>query len=215
MIIQMDYEDNGLYAIKTNYNKKEKYHYIRYVVDEFSIDRAIEDIKGNKYVVALDYEGDIQYLNSLKERPENIPVIVTKELRDVNELSIAFLMQKLPNWVVVAIKTPEDFCDMRVVENLSNKFKNIRFCGGKFLRLPSCNIGCILRENIPEKIPESKINFYTEKCSCIISTMHIDEVQGLEYIYKKNVKSAEDIKPVIQQDSKKKAIDSMADILNL
>ena len=207
MIIRLDYEDNGLYAIKTNYNKKEKYHYIRYVVDEFSIDRAIEDIKDNKYVVALDYEGDIQHLFSIQE-PPSVPIIVAKEFQEINELSIAFYMQKFPDWVIVSIITPENFSDMRVIENLSQKFKNIRFCGGKFLRLPTCNVGCIMREDIPDKIAESKVSYYTEGCACIITTMSIDEVEGVEFIYRNDKQKVEEQK----EETKKKIINNLTDL---
>lgn len=211
MIIKLDYADNGLYALKTIFNKKEKNHYIRYVVDEFSIERAIEDIEDNKNVVALDYEGDIQYLNTLKKKP-NVPIIITKELKEMNELAISFVMQQIPNWIVVSIKTPEDFCDMRLISRLSEKFPNIRFCGGKFLRLPGCNIGCIRCEDIPEKIPDSKISYYTEKCSCIMTTMHIEDVSGLQYIYRSDMKELENKK--MQVDKKKRVIKSLDDLNN-
>ena len=42
MIIKMDYEDIGLVGIRTNYNGKIKSHYIRYIVDEYSIEKAKE-----------------------------------------------------------------------------------------------------------------------------------------------------------------------------
>ena len=78
MIIKLDYQDIGLVGIKTNYNGKIKNHYIRYIVDEYSIDKAIREVKNNnKWVVALDYEGDIQYLFNVQEKP-TIPVIFTK-----------------------------------------------------------------------------------------------------------------------------------------
>ena len=151
MIIKLEYQDIGLVGIKTNYNNKVKNNYIRYIVDEFCIERAIKDSENNKWVVALDYEGDNQYLFNIPNKP-NIPVIVTKEFKEINELSIAFFMKSLPDWVIVSIKTPSDFCDMRLVESLSLEFPNIRFCGGKFLRLPTCRIGCIQRDEIPAKI---------------------------------------------------------------
>lgn len=210
MIIQLDYSDNGLYAIKTTYNKKEKYHYIRYIVDEFSIDRAIEDIKDNKYVVALDYEGDLQYLFTLKERPD-VPLIVTKEFKEINELSIAFYMQKFPDWVTVSIMTPENFCDMRLIEVLSLKYPNIRFCGGKFLRLPSCNVGCIMHKDIPDKIAESKIQYSTEGCACIITTMPIDEVQNVEFIYREDKVKTEEKK----EETKKRVINNLEELFGV
>ena len=133
MIIKREYEDIGIAKINTNYNKKIKTHYIRYIVDEYCIEKAIKEAEENKWVVALDYEGDIQYLYRIKEKPKK-PVIVTKEFVEISELSIDFFMSYVPSWVTVVIKTSKDYSDMRMIEKLSKKYENIRFCGGKFLR---------------------------------------------------------------------------------
>lgn len=209
MIIKLEYEDIGLVGIKTNYNNKVKNHYIRYIVDEYSIDKAIKEIRNNKWVVALDYEGDYQHLYNLDERP-NVPIIVTKEFTEVTELGIDFFMSYVPNWVIVSIKTPSDFCDMRLVETLSNKYSNIRFCGGKFLRLPTCNIGCIQRNEVPAKIADSKISYYTEGCACAMVTMNIEDVEGVDLLFK----DKEEEKVAIKEERKKKIINSIDDLFN-
>lgn len=210
MIIKLEYEDIGLVGIKTNYNNKVKNHYIRFIVDEYCVEKAIKEAENNKWVVALDYEGDFQYLFNLEEVPK-IPVIITKEFTEVNELSIAFFMTKVPDWVIVSIKTPEDFSDMRLVDNLSKQYANIRFCGGKFLRLPSCRIGCIQREEIPSKIADSKISYYTEGCACAMVTMNIEDVEGVDLLFKE--KEAEKI--ILKEENKKKIISSIEDLLSM
>lgn len=209
MIIKMDYQDIGLVGIKTNYNNKIKNHYIRFIVDEYSIDNAIQNIKNNKWVVALDYEGDLQYLFSIDTVP-NVPIIVTKEMKEINELSVGFFMKCVPDWVIVSIKTPSDFTDMKIIEALSKEYKNVRFCGGKLLRLPGCNIGCIQRDEVP-KVPDSKISFYTEGCSCIMITMPIEEVEGVDLLYK----DKEEAKEIEKEIRKKKIISSIDDLLGM
>lgn len=206
----MEYQDIGIVGIKTNYNNKVKSHYIRYIVDEFLIDKAIKETENNKWVVALDYQGDLQYLFNISDRPKK-PVIITKELKEIDEISVTYLMNSVPDWVIVAVKTPKDFSDMRLIERLSKRYKNIRFCGGKFLRLPCCNVGCIQREDIPTKIPDSKIQYYVEGCSCIMPTMSIDDVEGVDLLFK----SKESEKEVIQEENKKKIISSIEDLLSL
>ena len=210
MIIKLEYEDIGLVGIKTNYNNKIKNHYIRYIVDEYSIEKAIKEVRNNKWVVALDYEGDNQHLFTLEEKP-NIPVIVTKEFTEVTELGIDFFMSYVPDWVIVSIKTPSDFCDMRMVETLSKKYPNIRFCGGKFLRLPTCHIGCIQRDEVPAKIADSKISYYTEGCACAMVTMNIEDVEGVDLLFK----DKEEEKVILKEERKKKIINSIDDLFNL
>lgn len=209
MIIKMDYEDIGLVGIKTNYNGKVKKHYIRYIVDEYCIDKAIKQTRGNKNIVAFDYVGDYQYLFTIEDKP-NIPIIVTKEFNDINELSISFFMKCVPDWVIVSIKTPSDFCDMRIIETLCSEFPNIRFCGGKFLRLPGCRIGCIQKEDLPYKASDPKY-FSTEGCACALLTMPYDKVEGVDLLFK----SDEEAKEVKKEETKKKIIDSIEDLLNM
>jgi hypothetical protein len=120
-------------------------------------------------------------------------------------------MSCIPNWVVVSIKTPNDFCDMRLVETLSKKYDNIRFCGGKFLRLPTCRIGCIQREEVPSKISDNKISYYTEGCACAMVTMDIQDVEGVDLLFK----DKEEEKVIIKEERKKKIINSIDDLFNL
>ncbi len=210
MIIRLEYEDIGLVGIRTNYNNKVKNHYIRYIIDEFCVEKAINEANNNKWIVALDYVGDYQYLYNLDIRP-TVPLIVSKEFIDMTELSIDFFMGSVPDWVIVSIKTPSEFSDMRLIESLSKKYSNIRFCGGKFLRLPTCRIGCIQREEIPAKITDSKISYYTEGCACALVTMDIEEVEGVDLLFK----DKEEEKIILKEENKKKIISSIEDLFNM
>ena len=210
LIVRMDYEDIGLVCVRTNRKGKVRNNYIRYYVDEYSIDKAIRNTKSNKWVVALDYVGDYQYLFNIEEKP-SIPVIVTKEFTEINELSISFFMKCVPDWVIVSIKTPSNYCDMRMIENLSMQFPNIRFCGGKFLRLPGCRIGCIQKEDLPKQVAESKVPYYTEGCACAIITKHIDEVEDKELVF-----IDPDVeKEIKKEETKKKVLSSIEDLFNM
>lgn len=207
LIIKLEYEDRDIVGIKTNYKNKVKNHYIRFIVDEFSIDKIIQEVKENKWVVALDYEGDNQYLFNLLERP-TIPVIVTKYFEEVTELAIDYFVNSIPNWVYAAVKTPKTFSDMRMIEKISLKYPNVRFCGGKFLRLPTCKIGCIQREEIPSKVTDYQLSYYTEGCACALETMHLEDVEGIEFIYR----DKEEEKEMIKEESKKKVLESLDDL---
>ena len=207
MIIKLEYEDRGIVGIKTNYKNKVKNHYIRFIVDEFSIDKVIQEVKNNKWVVALDYEGDYQYLFNLQERP-TIPVIVTKYFEEITELGIDYFVSSIPSWVYAAVKTSKTFSDMRIIEKLSLKYPNIRFCGGKFLRLPTCKIGCIQREEIPSKVTDYQLSYYTEGCACALETMHLEDVEGIEFIFK----DIEPEKEIVKEGAKKKTVNNIEDL---
>ena len=93
MLVKMEYQDIGVAGLKTNYDSKVKTHYIDYIVDEYTIDTAIQEVNEgfNKYTVCLQYEGDLQRLFMIDEKPK-CPVLVKRELEDVTELSITFLV---------------------------------------------------------------------------------------------------------------------------
>lgn len=213
MVIKLEYEDIGLVGIRTNYNGKIKKHYIRYIVDEYSIDKAIEDLELNEWVIALDYVGDLQYLFTINEKPK-VPILVTKEVEEVTELGISFIMNTVPNWVVVVIKTPTTFSNMQIVELLSKEYPNIRFCGGKFLRLSGCRIGCIQKEDIVNKISESKISYYTNGCACIIPTVPLEKVEGLDMLYQEKEMLKEEKREFIKEEIKKKAVTNIEDLFS-
>lgn len=210
MIVRIEYQ-NTISAIKTKYKGKEKSHYIRFVVDEYSIQSALERVRDNKWVVALDYEGDISYLNNVKYDVNDKPVIIFKQLDEISELTIKSIMRRIPLWVRVAIKTPEDFNNMRVIFDLSKKYPNIRFCGGNFLRLGGCNVGCIGREDIPRKVAESKIDYYTKGCNCIIKTLNIEDIEGYEFIYSSEEDKLKSIKD--EKVDSKRVVKSLRDLL--
>ena len=86
----------------------------------------------------------------------------------------------------------------------------IRFCGGKFLRLPNCNVGCIQREDIPVKIRESAISYSTEGCSCIITTLKLEEVENYEFIYKSMIEEKEK-----KRLERKKSVSGLEDLLTM
>lgn len=210
MVVQVNYQDD-LVTIESLENGKKKNNYIRYIVDEFSLEKAIKDLDNNKWAVAIDYIGDTDYLFQVEKHPKK-PIIITKEFKNITELSIDFYMTMIPDWVVVSIKTPNDFCDMRLVESLSKKYNNIRFCGGKFLRLPNCNIGCIRREDIPARIGETKVSYYTEGCACIIKTVSLEELSEFGTYRLINKESIEEQEEQVEKE-KKRVINSLSDLL--
>lgn len=220
MLVKMEYQDIGVAGLKTNYDSKVKTHYIDYIVDEYTIDTAIQEVNEgfNKYTVCLQYEGDLQRLFMIDEKPK-CPVLVKRELEDVTELAITFLVKMVPDWVRLCIKTPSDFSDMRLVESISKKYPNVHFCGGKLLRLKSCNVGCLRRDEIPKKISDQKFNFYVEGCACPLRCKPVEELEGVDIIIKdkyehKKVKKEEVKEQIKEEVTSKKVISNLSDLFD-
>lgn len=192
MLIKLDYRENGIVGIKTTHKNKIRHHYLRFIVDEYSIDNALNHSEINDWLIALDYEGDMAYLWGY-DRVPNIPVIVTKKVDSVTEIEVGFIVKQIPSWVRIAIKTPKEFSDMRLIKEISLKYPNVRFCGGNFVRLPGCNIGCIQESDLPLPINQSKIEYITEGCACIKKTIALEDFEGAELLYtivnKDNIKN--------------------------
>lgn len=178
MILKLKYEDLTGNAARGEVNGKNVNFYMRVQVDEMNIVEAIEKLRGNRYVVALDYVGELSFLNTIDTSGVNI--IVTREVKTLDD-SLDFLFSEVKPNIRVALKLPDDFKDMRAIHAYSQRYPNARFCGGKLIRLEGCNVGCIAREDISKKIPNSRISVVTEGCGCVLRNIHIDDVDVIEF----------------------------------
>lgn len=169
---------------------KEIIYYIRLRVNESNIAEACEKFKNAKYVVAFDYEGSLSALSGINLTK---PVIYRQDIEAL-DMGVDVLMSTIPEGVRAVFKLPKDYCDMRKILDYSSKYENISFCGGHFIRLPGCKIGCVLPSDIPKKVPENKIPLVNEECSCVFETVTVDDVLDGEFFTAYGVEKVEKVK---------------------
>lgn len=215
MIVKLKYEDVKGNTLKVDVDGKETMCYMRVAVNSDNVIEAVSALKGYKNVVAFDYTGDIQTLEGLETY--NTPICVKYTL-DVVDNTIDDIMASVPETVRVIIGVPSDFCNMQVIEEYSNKYQNIRFCGGHFIRLEGCNIGCIGVEDIPRKIHANRIKLECRGCACAYENTDINDFDIVTFTNEVlpvkepkvgKVKEKEPKAPTPKAPPKKKAISSI------
>lgn len=177
MIVKLKYDDVKGNTLKLGIDGKKVPVFMRVAVDQDNVIEAVEKFKTYKNVVLLDYTGDMQTLEGLDS---TTPIAVKFELETIDS-TIDDIMESVPSNVRVVVKLPNDYSDMRTIEAYSNKYSNIRFCGGYFLRLEGCKIGCVCAEDIYKKVSANKVNLISRGCACVYENVDINDFDIVEF----------------------------------
>jgi len=178
VIVNLKYEDVDGDYLKGDYDGKVSNMFMRVGVDETNIDGAIDKLSGNKWVVALDYSGHIGFLSGIDTKGL---VIIVKHVFDGDWGSVGNFMSGVGNSVRVVVELPSNYVDMREIEMYSAKYLNIRFCGGKLLRLDGCSVGCIGVKDIFKKVNEGRLDLVSSGCSCVYKNVEFGDLSSFEF----------------------------------
>lgn len=184
MLVNLKYDQVEGSALKGEVNGKAVNLFMQVEVDNSNVEQALERFKGNKWVVGLDYVGDVQQLVGLNLNGLN--VLVKKDYDGVEQIDEA--LKGIPEGVNLVMKLPLDYSDMRVIHTYSQKYPNLRFCGGTLLRINGCHIGCIEQQDVFKKIPDSKLSLVCEGCSCVYKHSLLDDFDLVEFYNDANAK---------------------------
>lgn len=128
-------------------------------VTEENIAAAIANYDSSPFVVAYEFTPHAD----IREDVESIivrtggnmskPVIYQVDLREyaADAITQAFLSDYstgIPECIRVVYKLPVDYYDMATIWNISQKYPNVSFCGGKLIAIPGTNLGCIRQQDI-------------------------------------------------------------------
>lgn len=179
MILKIPYTELNGIGVRGTLNGKQQDFYLRVGVTQDNIMEAIGKLDKNKMVVAYDYTGDAGFLCGM-EKPEK-PVIATCPAQTV-DLNLDMIAGSVPSWVRLVVQLPESYADMSAIEVYSQKFPNMRFCGGSFIRLPGCNIGCICADDLPVRLTPPVT---TVGCACAFPYVEREDIGDFQFITEK------------------------------
>jgi hypothetical protein len=185
MIVGLYYSDLKGYAIEAKIKEKNVLLYMRVFTDMTNIEEAVNALRGNRYVVGVEYSGDTAILSKIDLSGLN--VLIHYKV-DLSEEIVDSIMQSIPSTVNVVFNLDENYSDLRRVLELSKKYNNIRFCGGYMLRIPDVRIGCIRQEDLKLKRTNNKVDLVCSGCSCIFPTKSLDEYDDVIFRSEKEVK---------------------------
>lgn len=178
MFLKLKYEDVTSTGVRGEVDGKKVNFFMRVEVDELNIQEALTKFKGNKWVVSLEYTGEPSFLRTLDLG--SALVIVTKQVEAI-DMNVDFIMNEIDPRVRLVLELPESYSDMKAIFEYSQKYPNIRFDGGSFIRLEGCHIGALGKEDVPKKISDSRIPLTTQGYASVLPTVLIDEADLIEF----------------------------------
>lgn len=171
IIIKSDLETADSYAgmkVTALVGKKKHQAYFKVAVDDFSLEGAIDSYKNDSNIVALNYVGNDEFLRDF-DRAKLQGVYLLKEFEvgsDVSEDDINCIVNSVHPEVTAVIRVPEDFCDMKFIQDMSKAYRNICFCGGTLFMLEDCKIGCCSKEVLENRGISVKDDEYIKTGCC-------------------------------------------------
>ena len=188
MIAKLDYEDLNGYGIQAVVNKKTVNLHMYVITNEFNIKDAIFTLAGNRYVVAIEYNGSLDVLRGLNYNGLNVIIKHSIENRSRQEIEDFIQeVQQINSFTKIILKVAKDFSDMREVLDFSKKYRGIAFCGGYLLRIPGAKIGCVQLEDIQVGKHGLKTNIICEGCACIMESKELADFADAVFLTKEEV----------------------------
>lgn len=164
-------------SVITKIGNKKHQCYFKLYCDDLDIDDCLKLARTSKNIIMLEYQGSLPTLG-MKDLSG---VYVTRAFdfgMDVNETDIEGVFELLPKGVTAVIKLPQGYTDMRFIYSMSQKYKDIRFCGGTTFCFEGCNVGCCGRDILEKyNIKYDKSEYIHEGCACAAETVLAEEVE--------------------------------------
>lgn len=179
LLVKTDYETAKKYertGVTTKVGNKKHQVFFKVYCDELTIDDCISLYRSSRNVVMLEYQGNLSTL-AMKDIKGVYITRVFDFGNNITETDIQDAIEELPDGVTGIMRVPQEYSDMHFVYDMSQKYQNIRFCGGTMFCFDGCRIGCCGRDILDARnIKYDKSQYMFEGCSCALETMLSDDV---------------------------------------
>lgn len=198
MFIKLAPEDIKSSKLKGVVDGKSVSLHVRLQADDTNIEEAIKLAQTRDCVVSVDYIGTSTGVQAV-EIPKDVLVIVTREGVIPDEE-----LDNLNPFVRYVCEVEDNFSDMELVYNISQKHPNVFFNMGHFLALEGCNIGSIRAVDIGKVDRKSKNLVVYRGDASVFPTLDKDMVTDLTFFGPvSNVKE-----PRVQKEPRARNVDT-------
>lgn len=152
--------------------------YFRIDADDGDIVSCVEEAKRNPNIVAIRYSGTADGI-----RPVDLTGVYVTVSRDfgsnITESDILdFRDDYQGTGVSFVIRVPESYADIHFMWDMSQKYPDVRFCGGTVFCIDGCRLGCLGRDVLAKRGIRCDESAYLHKgCSCAARV--VSEVEDL------------------------------------
>ncbi len=189
VIVKGSYQEleqyKGLNTSMVHLKKKHRV-FFKVICDEHTVEDSVALFNSYRNVLYLEYIGLPETLQNIDLKGAYIGVVQEFKM-DVTVEDVELVLQGLPKGVTLIAKLPLECHDMYLVEHLSKKYDNIRFCGGNLFLLDGCKIGCCGADTLKSRGLSYTDNVLCKKgCGCafptyLYSELAVDTITGVEY----------------------------------
>lgn len=157
--------------VTTKIEKKNHNVFFRLVIDSETYSEGISMFETNLDVLSVQYAGIVTSLDTVARlaNMRGVAIDVEHEFLDtVTEEDVYGLAEETISGVTVLIKLPETYCDMEFIYNMSQAYKNVRFCGGNLFTIEGCRLGCSIEARLKRASIAPEIGIIDSCCSGLI-----------------------------------------------
>ena len=179
LLVKTDYETAKKYeftGVHTKVGNKKHQVFFKVYCDDVTIDECLDLFRSSRNVIMLEYQGNLSTL-AIKDLKGVYITRVFDFGNNITEDDIRDALEQIPDEVTAIIRVPQEYSDMHFVYDISQKYANVRFCGGTMFCFDGCRIGCCGRDILDKNgIKYDKSQYMFEGCSCALETVLSDDV---------------------------------------
>lgn len=168
------------FNLTTKYNGKKHKVYLKVICDDFSLSECIELAKSSKNILMLEYQG-METFPMYTQLKKDVGVYigrVTDMGNNISDEDLLALINDTPEGVVPIVRLPDDFKNLRVVSNLSEKFPTVRFCGGNLFSVKGVKVGAVGVDLLKSKDIKFDQSAYMLSCTDdVLEDIDINELE--------------------------------------
>lgn len=219
MILKIPYSELKSSGVKGVFDGKEVSFLLHVIVDSTNIEEALAKLDGVKSIICFEYVDEAPLIANLDLIKTPVVVIVQVSSLGVN---FDFTVGKYPSSVRIIAELPDDFTDVRAVEDICLKYPHVRITGGRLLKIDGLRLGLHSREDIPKKIAASRVPTVWEGVKSYMRLVQYSELESVEYYDAKRevIKTAKEpkqpksprVKKPVVKKQKHKVLASLGDL---
>jgi len=177
-------------GVKTKFGTKKHAVLFKVYCDDTDVKECIDLYRSSKNVIMLEYQGTLSTLGM--QDLSNVYITRVYDFgTNISEDDVKGVVEELIDGLVGVIRLPQEYSDMRFIYNMSQKYSNIRFCGGSIFCIDGCNVGCCGRDILDkDNVKYDDTEYFHEGCCCALETVPDTEVILEEGVVKKSQSSS-------------------------
>lgn len=180
IIVKTDYVGAKVFensGVRAKVGNKKHQVYFKVYCDDTDVEECIELYRNCGNIAMLEYRGAVESIAELDLHGVYIAKVFDFGT-NITEEDVKGVSYSLREGLVGVVRVPTEYKDMQFIYDMSQKYNNIRFCGGTTFCLDGCRLGCCGRDILDKRnIKYDEKQYFHEGCCCAAETFDATEVE--------------------------------------